>query len=358
MKNQPSKPSSTKRTALLVGIITVLGGTALATATSAQAQTEEDVVTINIMKHECDADLVKDLEEFETVDTNDNGQHEFIDTVLACPTMVMPGDEQANGAAAFDPKKEFQFEIEDANGDIQTLDDATYVERQICESENASQDQEAFTAVFGADVNNDGELSACLDTSLYQIDGVANGTVNVTETEPPFFTRPGALEFTPQAVNPNNDNETLEEELREVFADDSTIELDTTRDDNGVVTLHVYNFPNCPTTSATAEEGPQNNLEWTEVDGAEAYQVYRQSPGSGGFQELALVDANTTSFNDTAVEQGDSYRYQVTAIADGDESQVCNTAAVTAVPVFSSAMALASASVLGIAGYAVVRRRS
>lgn len=373
MKNQPPTPNSSKSAVLLVGLITALGGAALATAASAsagsmaegsaaasqmQAQPSSGDVTINVMKHECDADLVKNLEEFETVDTNGNGVHEFVDTVLACPTMVMPGDEQANGALAFPDKKDFQFEVEDDLGVVQNLDTSTYIERQVCESEEASQDDGANTVVLGADISGDGDTDDCLDTSLYQVDNVANGTVNVTETEPPFFTRPGALEFTPQAVNENNDNETLEEELREVFVGDSIIELDTTRDDNGVVTLHVYNFPNCPTTSATAEDGPQNNLTWTSVDGADSYQIYRQTAG-GGFTELALVDGNTTTYEDTDVEQGDSYRYQVTAINDaGEESQVCNTAAVTAVPVFSSSIALASAALLGIAGYAIVRRRS
>lgn len=327
------------------------------------AQTNGDTgtenVTINVMKHVCSAEHVQDLDDFESVDLNGDGNNTFVDKVLACPTVVMPGDEYSTGSFHFDGKRAFDFDVHHGDGAVQNISDSTFVERQLCESEEASQDNSSSTGVAGADLTGDGDLDDCVDTSLYQYSGVTDGLVNVTETDTPGVTKPGALEFTPQAIAENNDSKSLLEVENEVFANDDTIELDTTLDDDGAATttLHVYNFPVCPTTSVTAEDGPQNDLEWTSVDGAESYQIYRQTAG-GGFVELALVDGDTTTFEDTDVEQGDSYRYQVTAIVDGEESKVCNTAAVTAVPVFSSAIALASASVLGLAGYAVVRRRS
>lgn len=325
----------------------------------AQAIGADGNVTINVMKHICSAEHVQDIDDFESVDLNGDGNNTFVDKVLACPTVVMPGDEYSTGSFHFDGKRVFDFEVHHGDGDLQTILDATFVKRQLCESEGASQDNSSSTGVAGADLTGDGDLDDCVDTSLYQYKNVTDGLVNVTETDTPGVTRPGALEFTPQALAANNDSKTLLEEENQVFSsDDFTIELDTSLDDeDNTVTLHVYNFPVCPTTSVTAEDGPQNNLDWTAVDGADAYQIYRGTQGSG-FEELALQDASSTTYNDTDVEQGDTYRYQVTAIVDGEESQVCNTAVVTAVPVFSNAIVLGSAALLAVAGYAVVRRRS
>jgi hypothetical protein len=316
---------------------------------------DRENVTIRVMKHVCTSS-VQSIDDFESVDPNGDGQTAFVDKVLACPTVVQPGDGYVDGAVSSDDKHDMQFEIEDADGEMHTIEDASYQQQQVCESEEASEDEDAATAVVGADVSGDGDQDDCLDTSLYVYEGVADGNVTVTETDTPGVTMPGALEFTPQALSPNNDADTLLEEQNEVFADDNMVELDTTRDDDGAITLHLYNFVKCPTTSASAQPGPQNELSWDEVDGADGYKVYRAS-GEGDFEQIAETDADTLSFDDADVEEDQTYRYQVTAMVDGEESQPCNTVEVTAIPVFSSAIALTAAAVTSVGAYAVTRGR-
>ncbi|PSG96200.1 hypothetical protein BRD56_11770 [Thermoplasmatales archaeon SW_10_69_26] len=371
--------TATKMQALVVGLITMFG---LAPIASAGASTADDAavsqgadepaevgaqpmdgdgeerenVTIRVMKHVC-TPSVQNIDDFESVDPNGDGQTTFADKVLACPTVVQPGDEYVDGAVSFDDKHEMQFEIEDENGDVHTIEDATFQQQQVCESEDASEDEDAATAALGADVSGDGDQDDCLDTSLYVYEGVADGEVTVTETQTPGLTEPGALEFTPQALNPNNDADTLLEEENEVFADDNMVELRTTEDDNGAITLHLYNFAVCPTVTATANDGPTNRLSWSAVDEADSYHVYRAT-ADGEMEQIATVDGNTTTFDDGDVEEDVTYRYQVTAMVDGEETEACNTAEVTAIPVFSSGAAVASAAVLGIGVYAATRRTS
>jgi hypothetical protein len=332
------------------------GPTHMQAADEEQEGDERENVTIRVMKHVCSAQHVQNVDDFESVDLNGDGETQFVDKVLACPTVVEPGDEYADGTFHLDDRQDFNFEIEGANGDVQGMDEATFEQRQVCESEEGSEDADATTGVVGADVTGDGDQDDCLDTSLYRYDGVADGEVTVTETDSPGVTEAGALEFTPQALNPNDDADTLLEEENEVFADDSSIELDTTRDEDGAITLHVYDFAECPTTTATAEEGPQNELSWSEVEGADEYNVYRAT-ADGDFEQIATVE-DGTSFTDTDVEEQQTYRYQVKAVMDGEESQACNTAEVTAIPTFTSAVAVASAAALGVGSYAVARRRS
>lgn len=113
----------------------------------------------------------------------------------------------------------------------------------------------------------------------------------------------------------------------------------------------------CPTVTATAQAGPANELTWTAVDGATGYNVYR-AVGGGTFELIASVASDTTTLEDEDVEQGQTYRYQVTALVDGGETRPCNTAEVTAIPVFPTAFAAVSASVVGLLAYVAVRRRT
>lgn len=113
----------------------------------------------------------------------------------------------------------------------------------------------------------------------------------------------------------------------------------------------------CPDLSVTAEAGPANQLNWTAVDDADNYTVYRSTDGEN-FTILAAVDGGNLTYEDTDVEQGQTYQYKVTALVDGRGSQDCNAVEVTSIPVFSTALAAAAAGALGIGGYALIQRRT
>ncbi len=113
----------------------------------------------------------------------------------------------------------------------------------------------------------------------------------------------------------------------------------------------------CPVLSVTAEAGPANQLNWTAVDGAENYTIYRATDGVN-FTELATVDSATLSYEDTNVTQGQTYQYMVTVHIGEKESTGCDAVEVTSIPVFSTTLAVAAAGILGLGGYALVKRRT
>ena len=201
---------------------------------------EELETTVNVMKHVCD-ESIQNLSDFNQVDGPDAGNTtEFHDKVLACPTVVQEGDNYSNNSVNFGEKRDFNFEVASSSG-VQHIDDSEFVQQKLNESD------------IGIDVNGDGDMTDALDTSLYVYTGVTEGLVNVTETETPGETRPGALEFTPDTIMQNDDDSTLLEN-QDVFADDSTIELNTSLDsEDDTVTLHVYNFQNVD------DEDPEND---------------------------------------------------------------------------------------------------
>jgi len=209
----------------------------------ASAQSSDEEVQINVMKHIC-AEGVDFVEEFDSVEGPDDGEEtNFHDKVLECPTVVLPEDDYADHddeeIVNFGGKRDFDFVVSDDDGDTQDISEASFVNQKVTEQ------------AVDVDVNGDGDRNDALGTSHYAYSGVADGDVTVTETESPDGTQAGALEFTPQALQENNDAETLEEDMNEVFADDDqAIELDTSADNDGVVTLHVYNFENDEVTDA------------------------------------------------------------------------------------------------------------
>jgi hypothetical protein len=224
---------------VVVALIILLASTDSDSTTNDQATTTDDVttdetVTINVMKHICNEDI-QTVADFDNVDGPDEGNEtNFHDKVLACPTVVMTGDDYTEGTVHFSEKRDFDFEITDANGETHTIADATFTQIQVNESD------------INVDVNNNGNLEDSLGTSLYSYTGVASGEITVTEIETPGDTRPGALEFTPDALAENDDAATLSENMDSIFDDgDATIELDTTNDTgDSSITLHVYNFQN------------------------------------------------------------------------------------------------------------------
>ena len=164
---------------------------------------------IMIMKHVCPAGLTP--EDFDQIAT-------FAEKVYTCPVVTLPGDEadaDARDASDLDASPfpagttDFDFSVEDG-ASTSTLADATFMA------------QPADCA----------DADPCIETSNYVFDGVARGTVTVTETTSPQNYIFGRVLFTPGS----GDDATLSS----VDAASGTIVLDTTNDDS--VMLHVYNF--------------------------------------------------------------------------------------------------------------------
>ncbi len=208
-------------------LVLVLAPTALA------AGGGQDTVTVSIMKHACNPD-VENRSDFQAiVDGADGPIAALAATVLACPTVVNPGDETTDGVKA--DAAAFSFELEDESG-VQQMP-ANTMAAKLCETD------------LGLDADGDGNISedVCLDISHYSFEGVTNGRVTITETDPPSGSAFGELLFTPTEVDGNNDAATL------VSVDHGAgvIELDTTADEDGAVMLHVYNFEQQMPDSAT-----------------------------------------------------------------------------------------------------------
>jgi major membrane immunogen (membrane-anchored lipoprotein) len=220
---------------MVVAAVMVLG----VAAPSASAQSNEDV-TINVMKHICNPN-VQDIDDFNDVDVNNNGETEFTDKVLSCPTVLLEGDDYVDGTVHFSENRPFNFRVTDQNNDNQDIADATLVNQQVCEAEEPD-DPEENTIYLGADVNDDGLMNACLDTSLYSYENVAGGDdISVVELLSPTGQAGGALEFTPPSLNGDFNEEVTLGDDGDRF-EGGVVELDSTEDNDGTITLHLYNF--------------------------------------------------------------------------------------------------------------------
>lgn len=201
----------------------------------------EGTVTVMVMKHACNPD-VQNLDDFNAiVEGAESPVAALAATVLACPAVVNPGDDTSDGVKA--DAADFSFTVEDAAG---TNDlPAESIAAKLCESD------------LGLDANGDGNVSedVCLDISHYAFEGLTNGPITITETQPPDGYRFGEVLFTPSEIDDNNDADSLVSVDREA----GVIELDTTADEDGMVMLHVYNFQNEIPDSATATETVTEN---------------------------------------------------------------------------------------------------
>lgn len=106
---------------------------------------------------------------------------------------------------------------------------------------------------------------------------------------------------------------------------------------------------------ATARDDLTNEVTWSAVAGASGYNVHRAT-GSGSFGLLA-GNVQGTSYVDEDVDQGVTYRYRVTAIVGGEETEHCGEAEATAIPDLPTAVAGAMATLGGLGAYAAWRRR-
>ncbi|CAN5572552.1 hypothetical protein BH23CHL7_BH23CHL7_10460 [soil metagenome] len=212
---------------------------ALVVAPAALAAGGQDTVTVAVMKHACNPDVENRADFQAIVDQADGPIAALAATVLACPTVVNTGDETTDGVKA--DAADFSFQVEDENG-VHQMPGNTMAAK-LCETR------------LGLDADGDGKITdnVCLDISHYVFEGVANGRVTVTETQPPAGSTFGQLLFTPVEVDGNNDADSL------VSVDHGAgvIELDTTADEDGVIMLHVYNFQEqMPDSSTVTPAGP------------------------------------------------------------------------------------------------------
>lgn len=101
--------------------------------------------------------------------------------------------------------------------------------------------------------------------------------------------------------------------------------------------------------------GTTIRLNWTSVDDAEHYEVYRSHEGEA-FERVE--NTTDTEFVDSDVEPGETYTYFVTATIDGMETDWCEEVEVTAIPSFPTMFATAAAVVGGLGVYGTYRYRS
>lgn len=79
-------------------------------------------------------------------------------------------------------------------------------------------------------------------------------------------------------------------------------------------------------TSGNAEVG----LDWTSVDAADTYNVYRSTSSGERSSDPIEEDISSASYTDEAAENGTTYYYQVTAVgSDGKESDTSEEVEVT-----------------------------
>ncbi len=233
-------------------VLSLTAALGLALAISAPVAADAgDAVDIMVMKHAC-GESIQSEADFEAVEAKGEGNPvaALVQTVLACPTIANPGDEQSEGAIAGE-STEFTFTVTDSEGNSVSSEDAEFVPGKLCESD------------VDLDANGDGEKSAdvCLDVSHYMFTGLVSGEITVEETSPPNGFRYGTVRFTPNELAENNDEESLVSDRTE-----EPIQLDTSGDTDNSVMLHVYNFQaGMPRTDTVADESTTGQSPWLPI---------------------------------------------------------------------------------------------
>ncbi|MGQ0608925.1 MAG: hypothetical protein ACT4OQ_10750 [Chloroflexota bacterium] len=219
--------------------------------------------SVVVMQHICNPEIQSE-EDFVAVENEGAGGEPggegtlpgLVATVLACPTVFLPGDTGTGGIAA--EPTEFDYTVVDSGGAEYSLAaDGAFMAAELCED------------AIGLDVDGDGTMSpdTCLDVSMYGFEPVAEGAVTATQTAAVGDSRFGTIRFTPASTD----------EMTEVAAAEGVIELDTTADtqvddpplplaeyNDDVVVVHVYNFQNAaaaPSATPAASMAPDTALE-------------------------------------------------------------------------------------------------
>jgi len=80
---------------------------------------------------------------------------------------------------------------------------------------------------------------------------------------------------------------------------------------------------------AAAISSTQINLTWTDNTNGSASFIIVRATGSGGFAQVATVQAGLTSYSDTSLSPGTKYTYAVEASSVGGQSDFSNSASAT-----------------------------
>jgi hypothetical protein len=251
---------------------------------AAEGGGEPLTTTVMVMKHNC-LDVTTEPEFLEVEaraasnpTTPDAAFGATVETVLECPTVVLPGETQTTGSVAGGAST-FDFLVSGRDLDIGTaveLADSTYMMSSACETD----------VEYDANANGTLDADICLDLSHHVFEVVAP-TVIVTETAVPSGFAFGAVRFTPGS----GDDATL------VSAADGVIELDAAADDDGMVMLHVYNFAQAaaapdvtPTPAPMATQLPNTSAESDEaVSGSLAVTVALVAVATIGMATFRMV---------------------------------------------------------------------
>lgn len=95
--------------------------------------------------------------------------------------------------------------------------------------------------------------------------------------------------------------------------------------------------PDAPSSLSATASADDISLSWTDnsnsEDGCRIYRAQTSGSATTDYTQINTVGANTSSYTDTALEDGERYYYRVTAYNAGGESDVSNEAnATTALP--------------------------
>lgn len=228
---------------------------AMASAPSILRAADSDV-SIRVVNHTCTAALpfraMNTAEAFQAMKNLKN----FRSMMTSCTT------DEENGTR-------FMVRAHGMNGMITDYMPGRYVKSEICEWE-----------LQGGD---DKETSrACYDNSYYEFDNIPKGTATVMESEGAAGKSIGIVGFNPEFLN-GNDPVSL------VSFGPNVVNLNTTRDNDGIVTLHVFHMK----TTNGADGGTKGAAGTDGEDGLDGLD-------SGSIR--ATIDANVNEAIDEAVD--------------------------------------------------------
>lgn len=197
-----------------------------------------DAGKLMIMKHACTEEPVKNQADFDAIVAKAEGDEvtALALTVLACPTIVLTADGDAQTDGVKNAPVDFDFSVTDSGGFKQTLADAEFISAKLCETD------------IDRDANGDGKKTAdvCLDISHYMFTDLAPGEVTVVETSPPNGWKFGTLLLTPKVLQTSGSDDAATG--ADFDAASSTVTLDLAGDADNSAMIHIYNFEKSPAT--------------------------------------------------------------------------------------------------------------
>lgn len=237
----------------LISLVAVAGMLLVSAAPTFAA--DGDPGKLMIMKHACTEKPVKNQADFDAIVAGAKGDEvtALALTVLACPTIVLTGDEAQFSDGIHGVGVDFDFTVTDSNGDTQTLADAEFMSAKLCESD------------INRDANGDGnskDPNVCLDISNYVFSNLAPGKLTVKETTPPNGWKFGTMLLTPKVLQADGSDDSLTG--ADFTAASSTVTLDLSGDPDNQAMLHIYNFEKSPATdtvpATTSDQTPAMGL--------------------------------------------------------------------------------------------------